>query len=303
MAIANRSFRTSKQSQEDKPGGIIGAIYGDYGTGKTYLSGTIDDVIQEMNETKPINLDLPAGITASYTTLYANAEKGEDGLPAHAENIIIKDIFTYEDFARMYDFLKLHCRYKETGDVASLIKLQNAYFKVDINEIGELFLFEAVIIDSLTEVQKYCVYKLMGLDMDSKLDEVPEYMQMRDWGSALEMILLMVRNFRALPIHKIFIVQVAEDQDDKKKRFFTPALQGQAKASILGFFDFVGYYKIEQITEQGTLRRLYLSPIGPFKAKHRFEGFDKHWIDQPTMKKVLAARELKPKNANTVNKK
>ena len=293
MAIANRSFRTRKQSQEDKVGGIIGAIDGDFGTGKTFLAGTIDDVIQEMNETKPINLDLPPGITASYTTLYANAEKGEDGLPSHADNIIIKDIFTYEDFARLYDFLKLHCRYKEANDVASLIKLQNAYFKVDISEVGELFLFEAVIIDSLTEVQKYCVYKLMGLDMDSKLDEIPEYMQMRDWGSALEMILLMVRNFRALPIHKIFIVQVAEDQDEKKKRFFTPALQGQAKASILGFFDFVGYYKIEQITEQGTLRRLYLSPIGPFKAKHRFEGFNKHWIDQPTMKKVLAARELK----------
>lgn len=294
MTIANRSFRTRKQSQNDKPGGIIGAIYGDYGVGKTYLAGTIDDVIQEMNENKPINLDLPPGITAAYTTLYANAEKGEDGLPSHADNIIIKDIFTYEDFARLYDFLKLHCRYKEANDVTSLIKLQNAYFKTDINEIGELFLFEAVIIDSLTEVQKYCVYKLMGLDMDSKLDEVPDYMQMRDWGSALEMILLMVRNFRALPMHKIFIVQLAEDQDEKKKRFFTPALQGQAKASILGFFDFVGYYKIEQITETGTLRRLYLSPVGPFKAKHRFEGFNKHWIDQPSMKKVLAARALKP---------
>lgn len=295
MTIANRSFRTRGQSKTDKPGGLIGAIYGDYGTGKTYLSGTIDDVIQEMNETKPIDMDVPAGITPIYATLYANAEKGEDGLPAHAENIIIKDIFTYEDFARMYDFLKLHCRYKEAGDVNSLIKLQNAYLKCDISEIGELFLFEAVIIDSLTEVQKYCVYKLMGLDMDSKLDEIPEYMQMRDWGSALEMILLMVRNFRALPIHKIFIVQQGEDQDDKKKRFFTPMLQGQAKASILGFFDFVGYYKIEQITETGTLRRLYLSPVGPFKAKHRFEGFDKHWIDQPNMKKILAARALKPK--------
>ena len=295
MTVASRSFRTRSQSKTDKPGGIIGTIYGDYGTGKTYLSGTIDDVIQEMNDTKPINMDVPAGITPIYATLYANAEKGEDGLPTHAENIIIKDIFTYEDFARMYDFLKLHCRYKEAGDVASLIKLQNAYLKCDISEIKELFLFEAVIIDSLTEVQKYCVYKLMGLDMDSKLDEIPEYMQMRDWGSALEMILLMVRNFRALPIHKIFIIQQGEDQDDKKKRFFTPMLQGQAKASILGFFDFVGYYKIEQITETGTLRRLYLSPVGSFKAKHRFEGFDKHWIDQPTMKKVLAARALKPK--------
>ena len=90
MTIANRSFRTRKQSQNDKPGGIIGAIYGDYGVGKTYLAGTIDDVIQEMNETKPINLDLPPGITAAYTTLYANAEKGEDGLPSHADNIIIK---------------------------------------------------------------------------------------------------------------------------------------------------------------------------------------------------------------------
>lgn len=292
MAIAKKAFRTRSEAKTE--GGFIGAIYGDFGTGKTYLAGTIDEVVQDMNENKAIPFTVPSGLKVSYATLFANAEKGEDGLPTNAAKIIIKDIFTYKDFSRLYDFLKLHCRYKKDGNVEKLIKLQNAYLEVDISEINELFLFEAVIVDSLTEIQKYCVYQLIGLDMDSKLDEVPEYMQMRDWGSALEMVLLMVRNFRSLPLYKIFIVQQTEDQDEKKKRYFTPMLQGQAKASILGFFDFVGYYKIEQITEQGVLRRLYLSPIGPFKAKHRFEGFKHHWIDQPTMKKIAAARLLKP---------
>jgi hypothetical protein len=96
------------------------------------------------------------------------------------------------------------------------------------------------------------------------------------------MILLMVRNFRALPMYKIFIIQQIEDTDEKKKLFYRPSLQGQAKLSILGFFDFVGYYNMA-VKEDGILRRLFLLPIGPWKAKHRFESFVGNYIDNPRM--------------------
>lgn len=285
-----------KRGQKEKMGYLNGAIYGDFGIGKTYLAGTIDREIQKQNaDLEKYRSEIAAmqekcEYPIRLATLFANAEQGEDGLPEDCTEIVIKDIHTYGDFSRMYDFLKLHCRYVAAGDVESLIKLQTGYFKASIEDIGELWIFEAVIVDSLSEVQKYCLYQLIGLDLDSKLDEEPEYMQVRQWGTALEMILLMVRNFRALPMHKIFIIQQMEDQDEKKKLFFRPALQGQAKSSILGFFDFVGYYAM-QVSTDTTTRRLFLTPVGPFRAKHRFEKFNGHFINNPSMKSIFDARD------------
>lgn len=280
--VAQPVYGFKKRGDRKTDSNFIGAIYGDYGSGKTYLSGTIEEVMIAKDKEEPITLTLPEGIHVRRATLFANAEQGDEGLPTEYVDIIIKDIFTYKDFSQLYDFLKLHCRYYQEGNVENLIKLQSGYFKIPRDQIDELWIFGAVIVDSLTEIQKYCVYQLIGLSQESKLDEEPDYMQMRQWGTALEMILLMVRNFRALPMFKIFIIQQVEDTDDKKKLFYRPSLQGQAKASILGFFDFVGYYNMA-IKEDSILRRLFLLPIGPFKAKHRFESFHDNYIDNPRM--------------------
>jgi len=271
-----------KRGDRKRDSNFIGAIYGDFGSGKTYLAGTIEEVVQKQNVDEPTALIPPDGMTIRFATLFANAEQGDEGLPVEFTEIIIKDIYTYKDFSHMYDFLKLHCRYVAAQDMKSLVTIQSKYFGIPEDQMTEIWIFRAVIIDSLTEIQKYCVYQLIGLSQDTKLDEEPDYMQMRQWGTALEMVLLMIRNFRALPMYKIFIIQQMEDTDDKKKLFFRPALQGQAKSSILGFFDFVGYYNMA-VKEDSILRRLFLLPVGPFKAKHRFESFKYNSIDNPRM--------------------
>lgn len=291
--VARPAFRTRGQITANNIN-MIGAVYGDYGVGKTHFASTVDRVVRSQDHTQYDELlykQLPDGWAVSHKTLFANAEQGEEGIPLDCPGIIIKDLFTYKEFSRLYDFLKLHTRLKQAGNAKEMLKLQNAYFQITPDMgIKELYVFDAVVVDSLTEIQKFCLYQLIGLSQDSKLEEEPEYMQMRQWGTALEMILLMVRNFRALPgMCKLFIIQQIEDQDERKQLFYRPALQGQARLSILGFYDFVGYLAM-QVKEDGIHRRLFLTPVGNFKAKHRFEKFTGYYLDDPSMETLFEAR-------------
>jgi len=275
---AKPSRRRKRNDKTNSDDWLNGAIYADFGVGKTYLVGTCE-LVPEMKE-----------------VLFLNVDFGSKGLPENFEGDIY-DIRSYSELANAYEFAKSYVIARDSDNVQKMRELEARLFEEDIENIGEPKRYRTIIIDDLSDVQRLNKYQLLGIDLaTTKLDEIPEYMKMRDWGSTLEMILQMLSGFRALKMHTLFVITVADDEDDKKKKFYRPALQGQAKSEILGYFDFVGYYTmiVPQATnkagalmaEGDVLRRLYLAPVGPFKAKNRFAKLKGFWLDNPTMKDI-----------------
>ena len=246
-------------------------FYGDYGVGKSYLVATASEV-PEMRE-----------------VLYVNAEGGDESIKDFDLDIV--DIEDYSQFARVHEFLRVHCKYRDAyqneGDQEAKEKLKKleAKFKfLDPADIDEPALYNTVAIDSLTEVQKYCMYQLLGIKVgEFALDIAPDQPQWDEWGKSAEMMRLLVRTFRDLPINTLFVCGQSENQDDRKRFCYNPLLPGKLANEVQGFFDVVGYM-IAAPTEGGEmLRRLWLEPGQTFKAKNRFKDFTDRYIDNPSM--------------------
>lgn len=257
-------------------------MYSEFGVGKTALAATADDV-PEMRD-----------------VVLANVDYGEEVIKKSSK-IDILDFNKYDDFNDLYYFLQLHCDLRDRNDTVKLRKLESDFMRVPLAEIVTPRKYQTVIFDTLSEMQKLLMYKQLGIDvMKTRVGESFPKPSFEEWNQVLEQLLLHVRKYRNMPIHSIFLAQLDEDVDDKRKKYFLPLLQGQAQKLIHGFFDCVGFYTMK-VDGEGTAkpslqRRLYLSPVGPFKAKHRFGNFPGYCIDNPTMKDILDARNGTYKN-------
>lgn len=126
--------------------------------------------------------------------------------------------------------------------------------------------YQTVVLDSLTEIQKFNMYQIMaeliakkGAD-DPKVDaDVPS---MREWGKNLEQIRKFVRAFRDLQMHTIFTALAKEDKDQKTgARSIKPSLSGKMADEVAAFLDIVAYYYVKEVTEneETISKRLLLS--------------------------------------------
>ena len=239
-------------------------IYGEYGTGKTTLAGTAQDVPDMANV---INID---------------AEGGNKVL-ANRGDIPSVNVRDFDTFSNVYDYLKAHCLFRDNDDVDNL-KLSEAHFRsINAKDIKAPRIYNTVIIDSLSEVARYCMYKLMGVDIENtKLNEVPLRPEYAEWNSRQEMMLLLVRKFRDLPMHVIFVCSRQWDKDEFNRRFYAPNIQGKLGNEIQGFMDHVGYYTLETDAEtKETHRYLMLQPGNTFQAKSRFVNFKDSYLTDP----------------------
>lgn len=267
-------------------------IYGDFGVGKTFLAGT-------------------AALVDDYSdVLYVALEGGEKGLKQLikegkkkginvAERILVIPVQTFKQYGNIYEFLKLHVKFRDDNDMIKLRRLEGqikgfpAEICRDDKELEKLIpkpkKIRTVITDSLTEAQKYCMYQILGINpLTQRIDAEPDQAQYQDWGRSREMIQFLVRRLRDLPVNSIFICGQDTDQDSAKKWFYTPLLPGKLAGDVRGLVDVVGYYAT--IPQEGgrITRRLFL--VGGtygnahIAAKNRFgENLKTSFIDDPSM--------------------
>lgn len=256
-------------------------VYGDYGSGKTRLAGTAAEV-ESMND-----------------VLFISAESGDLtlGQLPYADKLDVVPVNNYAQFARLYEYLRLHCRSREAKDLKELARLQSIVQGCKPEEIKKPRQYNTVIIDSLSEVQRYCMMQLMGTTLDKvQLDSIPDTPEFKEWGQSAEMIRTLVRAFRDLPMHVIFVIAQKSEQDDLKRYHHTLHLPGKLANDVQGFLDVVGYLAVgnapppkEGEEPQAPPRRLYLQPTPYFSAKSRING-TVQFVEDPTIARLLAAK-------------
>lgn len=278
-------------------------VYGAFGDGKTHLAGTAA-LVPEMRDILYISLEGGEKTLREVSRLCRTHN-------VDPKCVMVMPVQTYKQFAQMYETLKTHIQFRDsnnidglrmveaqmrgvellekigwqptTTDTAKLIQEMVAAVTAlskDKEKLAELIpeprRFKTVIIDSLTEAQKYCMYQILGVDpLKQKLDVEPDSAEWKDWGSSREMVQFLVRRFRDLDVNSIFVCAVDETEDAKKRKWLAPMLPGKLSKDVQGLVDVVGFIK-KVPTEGGAkvVRALYLEggDYAGFNiaAKHRF---------------------------------
>jgi phage nucleotide-binding protein len=145
--------------------------------------------------------------------------------------------------------------------------------------------YKTIILDSLTEIQKFSMYQIMEDLVDRKEDADPDVPGMREWGKNIEQIRRFVRAFRDLPMNVIFTALSKEDKNPRTGKSKTnPSLSGKLAGEIPAFLDVVLYYYIKRVDDEEQ-RLLLSAPTETVTAKDRTARLP-IVMDAPTMEKI-----------------
>lgn len=265
-------------------------VYGEYGSGKTYLMGSSVQVPQ-MRDVLLISIE------AGELTLY----DPDNPMPFHLIDIV--NVHDYKTTGRVYDFLKLHCSVRDEasqGDEEAkinLLKLQNRLMP-NVPDPDRLRLYRTVIIDSLAEVEANCMMQLLGVGSESMIDEEVAAEGWDEYRRQRSMIHRLIRGFRNLPMNILFTCPRHFRENEQKRRIYGPMMTGKLSNEVQGFMDLVGHLVVgsiaetavaegEEIPDAVAARRMYIQPGPRHAAKSRFTRYKKPYMDNPTMLTIM----------------
>lgn len=149
--------------------------------------------------------------------------------------------------------------------------------------------FKTVVLDSLTEIQKFNMYQIMADVAQKRPDLDPDVPSMREWGKNLEQIRRMVRGFRDLEMHTIFTALAKSDKDAKTGITTTkPSLSGKMADEVAAFLDVVVYYYVKQIGDgsEAEFKRLLLTQKTDSQVAKDRTGRLPMVVESPTMSEI-----------------
>lgn len=148
--------------------------------------------------------------------------------------------------------------------------------------------YGTVVLDSLTEIQKFSMYLIMEELLRSDPSRDPDIPSIREWGKNIEQTRRVVRAFRDLPVNTILTALAKAERNPKTGMTHTsPALSGRLANEVAGFLDIVGYMYMK--TVEGEIQRLLLTaPTETEVAKDR-TGQLPAVLEAPTMAALVSA--------------
>lgn len=189
-------------------------------------------------------------------------------------------------------------------DIHSVADLEQEFFKIANND-PEYQGIKTVVIDNISELQTLALeeeaLKNFGARVKKDKSYTVDQVYLEDYGVAGKRLARVLRGFRDLPIHVIYL---AHKKDKMRKgtntlESSTPNLTDKLCTAVCGYMDFVGYLYTadEQVEHNGEFetvmhRYLLTQPMNNYVAKTRDPKFAERlgaFVKDPTFIQIYNA--------------